>query len=170
MTSDVTYQCAICDETVEDGRLVAECMACTRTFHLNPYSKGEYKDCGDAIIGPTEGVEFWCQDCLAELDAEATANQPDPRAFLDDVAAQPRSSRGAETKSLSQTRQQPRHQRHRQPSPAVLHRRAENAHSLASGTAGSTANGLAPRFAASSPAGESPAGRNERGCTPARGR
>ena len=87
MTSDVTYQCAICDETVEDGRLVAECMACTRTFHLNPYSKGEYKDCGDAIIGPTEGVEFWCQDCLAELDAEATANQPDPRAFLDDVAA-----------------------------------------------------------------------------------
>jgi hypothetical protein len=79
--------CAICDEAVEDARLVSECISCSRSFHLNPYSGSDHKDCGDALIGPTQGVEFWCQVCIEQLEAEMSANPADPRAMLDQLAA-----------------------------------------------------------------------------------
>lgn len=87
MTSDTTLQCAICGDAVADQRLVSECVNCNRTFHLNPYNSGDHRDCGDAIIGPSQGVEFWCQICLEQLETEAAANRPDPRAALDELAA-----------------------------------------------------------------------------------
>lgn len=87
MTSDTTLLCVICGETAEDEKLVSECMGCSRVFHLNPYSSGDHKDCGDALIGPTQGVEFWCQICIDELNADLTQNPPDPRAMLDQLAA-----------------------------------------------------------------------------------
>jgi hypothetical protein len=86
MTSETTLLCAICGDATDDPRLLSECMSCDRTFHLNPYNNKEHRDCGDAIIGPTQGVEFWCQLCLEELNAELSASQPDPRAMLDQLA------------------------------------------------------------------------------------
>jgi len=86
MTSE-TLLCAICDESVEDARLISECIGCSRSFHLNPYSGGDHKDCGDALIGPTQGVEFWCRVCIEQVDAEMAANPPDQRAMLDQLAA-----------------------------------------------------------------------------------
>lgn len=86
MTSDTTLLCVICGDSTDDARLVTECISCSRTFHLNPFNDKEHKDCGDALIGPTQGVEFWCESCIAVLNAEANANPPDPRAMIDDVA------------------------------------------------------------------------------------
>jgi len=86
MTSDTALQCAICDEAIDDPRLMTECMSCSRSFHLNPYNDGDHKDCGDALIGPTQGVEFWCHQCLEQLNAEMAANPPDPRGMIDNLA------------------------------------------------------------------------------------
>jgi hypothetical protein len=86
MTSE-TLLCAVCDESVKDARLISECIGCSRSFHLNPYSGGDYKDCGDALIGPTQGVEFWCRVCIEQVEAEMSANPPDQRAMLDQLAA-----------------------------------------------------------------------------------
>ncbi len=87
MTSEATADCAICGEGADDPRLLSECLSCGRAFHLNPYNSDEHRDCGDAIIGPTQGVEFWCESCIAQLDAEISANPTDPRAALDQLAA-----------------------------------------------------------------------------------
>ncbi len=89
MTSETTLQCAVCGESTDDARLVSECMSCSRTFHLNPFNDADHKDCGDALIGPTQGVEFWCETCLAKLNEEMTANPPDPRGVIDDLAVPP---------------------------------------------------------------------------------
>jgi hypothetical protein len=87
MTSDVTLQCAICEETADDPRLLSQCMPCGRTFHLNPFNTEEHKDCGDAVIGPSQGVEFWCLVCLEEMNTEVAAHPPDPRAQLEELSA-----------------------------------------------------------------------------------
>ena len=89
MTSEATLQCAICGETADDPRLVTECLSCSRTFHLNPYNDDQHKDCGDALIGPTQGVEFWCEACLSRLNEEMSAHPPDPRSVIDDLAVAP---------------------------------------------------------------------------------
>lgn len=87
MTSDVMTECGMCGEGVDDPRLLSECLSCGQAFHLNPYNSGEHRDCGDAIIGPTQGVEFWCGSCIERLEAELSANPVDPRAALDQLAA-----------------------------------------------------------------------------------
>jgi hypothetical protein len=89
MTSDTDLQCAICGEAADDPRLVTECMSCSRTFHLNPFNDGEHRDCGDALIGPTQGVEFWCEPCLTRLNEEMSAHPPDPRGVVDNLAIPP---------------------------------------------------------------------------------
>lgn len=86
MTSETTLLCAVCGETADDAKLVTECMSCSRTFHLNPYNDSDHRDCGDALIGPTQGVEFWCEPCLTRLNEEMSANPPDPRSMIDDLA------------------------------------------------------------------------------------
>lgn len=87
MTSDVTLQCAICEETADDPRLLSQCMPCGRTFHLNPFNTEEHKDCGDAVIGPSQGVEFWCQVCIEEMNTEVAAHPPDLRAQLEELSS-----------------------------------------------------------------------------------
>jgi hypothetical protein len=86
MTNDTAVLCAICGDGAGDPKLLSECMVCSRVFHLNPYSSGGHRDCGDAIIGPLDGVEFWCEACLAEAHAEATAHPVDPRQALERLA------------------------------------------------------------------------------------
>jgi len=86
MTSEITLLCGICGDGTEDPRLVTECTSCDRTFHLNPYNNKDHRDCGDALVGPAQGVEFWCNVCLEQLNAEINANPMDPRAMLDELA------------------------------------------------------------------------------------
>lgn len=64
--------CAICGEREEDRTLFAQCLRCGSTFHLNP-TTGPGKDCGDAALGPTMGVEAVCQRCV---DEERSAAAP----------------------------------------------------------------------------------------------
>ncbi len=87
MTSGTNIKCHICGESTTDSRLISTCVACDQQFHLNPYNNESHIDCGDAIIGPTQGVEFWCQTCLEALDREVTDRSSDPRASLDALAA-----------------------------------------------------------------------------------
>ena len=87
MTTKQSGQCHVCGDATDDLRLVSECLNCTETFHLNPYSTGEHRDCGDAMIGPSGGVEFWCNPCLGQLEEdERAAGGDDPRATLDRLA------------------------------------------------------------------------------------
>ena len=84
MTTELSLQCHICGELAEDEKFISECLNCSRPFHLNPFNSGGHKDCGDAVIGPSSGIEFWCNSCLAALEeAERAAGANDPRAALD---------------------------------------------------------------------------------------
>jgi len=87
MTNSVTTTCDICNESGEDARLFSECIICSRMFHLNPYNNDEQKDCGDAIVGESEGIEFWCGSCLEELHKNLSAQPIDPREALEELAA-----------------------------------------------------------------------------------
>ena len=84
MTTEPSLQCHVCGDTAEDEKLISECFSCGRPFHLNPYSSGDHRDCGDAMIGPNTGVEFWCNPCLSALEeAERDAGMHDPRAIFE---------------------------------------------------------------------------------------
>lgn len=84
MTTSPSLQCHVCGDTAEQENLISECLSCSRPFHLNPYNSGDHKDCGDAVIGPSSGIEFWCNPCLTALDeAERASETSDPRAILD---------------------------------------------------------------------------------------
>lgn len=87
MTSSVMTTCDICGESAAEPQLFSECIICSRTFHLNPYNNDEHKDCGDAIIGESEGIEFWCGSCLEELHKNVSAQPVDPREALEELAA-----------------------------------------------------------------------------------
>ncbi|MQA00894.1 MAG: hypothetical protein GEU80_16500 [Dehalococcoidia bacterium] len=75
--------CAICQRTEHNAALLSPCYGCGSMFHLNPYSNREGIDCGDAILGETLGVHFYCQRCLDEIDREereAAGDSPHARA------------------------------------------------------------------------------------------
>ncbi len=77
--SDLT--CAVCGEQAEAAIWLSECFACGRSFHLNPYNAAsgiEAKDCGDAVLGESLGVETYCGDCIeAERRAAEAALGPE---------------------------------------------------------------------------------------------
>ena len=83
MTTPQSLQCYVCGDSAEQVNLISECLNCSRSFHLNPYNSGDHKDCGDAVIGPSSGIEFWCNPCLAALEQAERAAAEDPRAILD---------------------------------------------------------------------------------------
>lgn len=57
-------RCSVCDAVESDPALLSDCYSCGQRFHLNPYSNREERDCGDAWIGETLGVEFHCGRCI----------------------------------------------------------------------------------------------------------
>ncbi len=70
--------CAVCGEEAESAAWLSECFNCGRAFHLNPYQNRPGRDCGDALLGETLGVESYCADCLeAERRAAEAALGPD---------------------------------------------------------------------------------------------
>lgn len=61
--------CSVCAAVEEDPSLLSECYACGAAFHLNPRNDSEAPDCGDAVIGPSLGIHFYCNPCLEEAQA-----------------------------------------------------------------------------------------------------
>jgi hypothetical protein len=87
VTTQQSLQCHVCGDTADNEALISECLNCSRSFHLNPYNSGDHKDCGDAVIGPSSGIEFWCNPCLTSIEeAERDAGTNDPRAILDHLS------------------------------------------------------------------------------------
>lgn len=74
------HRCEICGVVETNGDLISQCFGCQRNFHLNPRSDTEGIDCGDALIGPALGIEFYCQDCIAVIEGRAEAQLADPDA------------------------------------------------------------------------------------------
>ncbi|TAJ21712.1 MAG: hypothetical protein EPO65_00915 [Dehalococcoidia bacterium] len=66
--------CGICNE-VEEAPLV-ECIRCSTKFHLALFKDRPGKDCGDAILGESMGVEMLCNNCieLERAGSDAGAN------------------------------------------------------------------------------------------------
>lgn len=93
--------CGICNE-VEETPLV-ECIQCSIKFHLALFKDRPGKDCGDAILGESMGVEMLCNNCIAleRAGSDAGANLlslhnamtegrlPPPIAPVDATAARP---------------------------------------------------------------------------------
>lgn len=69
--SDLT--CGVCGEQAEHPTLLAECFDCSRWFHLNPYSNQPGRDCGDAVIGSSDGIETTCNDCIEAAERQRVA-------------------------------------------------------------------------------------------------
>ena len=69
MTNSNTRKCYVCSTLVEQNSLAEQCIVCSNYFCLNPYNSDEFRDCGDAIIGPSMGIEYWCEPCLEKLNA-----------------------------------------------------------------------------------------------------
>jgi hypothetical protein len=87
MTTELSLQCHVCGDLADAEQFISECLNCSRPFHLNPYNTGGHKDCGDAVIGPSSGIEFWCNPCLEAVEeADRAAGANDPRAILDHIS------------------------------------------------------------------------------------
>ena len=71
------HRCEICGVVETNGDLISQCFGCQRDFHLNPRSDTEGIDCGDALIGPALGIEFYCQDCIAMVEGRSAAQLAD---------------------------------------------------------------------------------------------
>lgn len=86
MRTPTDLTCAVCDEAAEDVAHLAECIECDRWFHLNPYSNRPGKDCGDAVIGQTDGVETICNDCIEATERRRVAALGADRARAEGLA------------------------------------------------------------------------------------
>ena len=75
-------RCAVCERVEGDARLLQDCFECGARFHLNPRNDVEGIDCGDAWIGPTLGVHFYCQRCIEAMDEERRGELGDPAGAL----------------------------------------------------------------------------------------
>lgn len=71
-------RCAICGVPEDVPAMLTTCFDCGEPYHLNPFSNRPGIDCGDAVLGETLGVHFYCQRCLDRLDAEAAGKPPPP--------------------------------------------------------------------------------------------
>ena len=70
--------CAVCQQAEPDPRLLQSCFECGNPFHLNPRTDVPGIDCGDAWIGESLGVEYYCQTCIDLMQAHSMEPQPDP--------------------------------------------------------------------------------------------
>ena len=86
MRAPADLTCAVCGETAEAATLLAECFECDRWFHLNPYSNQPGKDCGDAVIGPTDGIETTCNECIEAAERRRVAALGPDRAKAEGLA------------------------------------------------------------------------------------
>ncbi len=77
MTVPAETRCAICDEAAEDPRSLSRCLRCGRWFHLRVRMDRPGKDCGDAVVSDTIGVEMVCRACLDAEDEEAARMHAD---------------------------------------------------------------------------------------------
>lgn len=77
-TPEQVQRCAVCGEDEPDAALLELCFSCNEQFHLNPRNDVEGIDHGDAWIGPTLGVYFYCQSCIDCMDAEERAEMGGP--------------------------------------------------------------------------------------------
>lgn len=71
-------RCIVCEQVEPDERLLERCFRCDNPFHLNPRNDVEGIDHGDAWIGPTLGVVFYCGTCIDAMDAEERTQAGDP--------------------------------------------------------------------------------------------
>ncbi len=71
-------RCVICEQVEPDERLLERCFLCDNLFHLNPRNDVEGIDHGDAWIGPSLGVHFYCQGCIEQMDAMERGELGDP--------------------------------------------------------------------------------------------
>ena len=78
MTNSNARKCHVCSSSVEQHSLAEQCIMCSNYFWLNPYNSDEFRDCGDAIIGPSMGVEYWCEPCLEKLNVTEEENSSTP--------------------------------------------------------------------------------------------
>lgn len=86
MRAPTDLTCAVCNEPAEDAAQLAECFECSRWYHLNPYSNQPGKDCGDAMIGATDGVETICNDCIEAAERRRVATLGADRARAEGLA------------------------------------------------------------------------------------
>ena len=64
--------CGICGDADEPTPVV-ECIECLLAFHLTMRKDRPGKDCGDAILGESMGVEMICNNCI---DLRRTGDDP----------------------------------------------------------------------------------------------
>lgn len=86
MRAPDTLTCAVCDADAESVHHLSECFECARWFHLNPYSNQPGQDCGDASIGPTDGIETYCNDCIEAIQRRHVAAIGSERARAESMA------------------------------------------------------------------------------------
>ena len=55
--------CGICGD-IDDPSPVVQCIQCLTPFHLRLRSDLPGKDCGDAILGESMGLEMICNNCI----------------------------------------------------------------------------------------------------------
>ncbi len=79
MTSspDVTV-CSVCRQAEAEPRNIQACYECGEPFHLNPRNDQPGIDCGDAWIGESFGLEYYCQPCIDRLQAQSMGTYVDP--------------------------------------------------------------------------------------------
>ncbi len=86
--SGETERCVVCGELEPNARLLEHCFLCDNPFHLNPRNDVEGIDHGDAWIGPSLGVHFYCQSCIEGMAAQARGELGDPAQAAQLAAAQ----------------------------------------------------------------------------------
>jgi hypothetical protein len=64
MMSDAKV-CGICGDA-NDSTPVVPCIECLTPFHLRLRKDEPGKDCGDAILGDSMGIEMICNNCIEE--------------------------------------------------------------------------------------------------------
>jgi hypothetical protein len=77
-TPQRAQRCSVCGQDEPDATLLEVCFSCNDRFHLNPRNDTDGIDHGDAWIGPSLGVHFYCQTCIDQSDAEERAAMAEP--------------------------------------------------------------------------------------------
>ncbi len=82
MTSspDAAAVCSVCGVAEGDPRNMQFCFECGEAFHLNPRNDQPGLDCGDAWIGESLGIEYFCQPCIDRLQAASMGGHSSPQA------------------------------------------------------------------------------------------
>lgn len=57
--------CGICGDAT-DATPIVLCIECLTPFHLRLRKDESGKDCGDAILGDSMGIEMICNNCIGE--------------------------------------------------------------------------------------------------------